>query len=45
MELEPRQAAFVVSEMETIENADDRYPSEKREARRVRQQVEPALTE
>lgn len=45
MELNPRQAAFVVSEMENIENAEGRLPSEKREAQRIREQAEAVVIE
>jgi len=45
MELHPREVAFVASEMEEIENSDARYPSEKREARRIRERAEAVLTE
>lgn len=45
MDLTPRQAAFVASEMEGVENSDSRLPSERREARRIRQQAESDLTE
>jgi hypothetical protein len=45
MELNPRQAAFVVSEMEKVENSDTRLSSEQVEARRIRREAEATLTE
>lgn len=45
MELIPRHTAFLVSEMEAIENSDARMPSEKHEARQIREKAEVALTE
>jgi hypothetical protein len=45
MELSPRQAAFVKSEMENIESDDTRQPTARVEAGRIREEAESALTE
>ncbi|AGC34308.1 hypothetical protein HRTV-11_gp39 [Halorubrum virus HRTV-11] len=45
MELNPREAAFLLDEMEDIEADETRYPSARSEARRLRQKAEVALTE
>ncbi|AGM10909.1 hypothetical protein M193_gp037 [Halorubrum tailed phage 7] len=45
MELNPREAAFLLDEMEDIETDETRYPSARSEARRLRQKAEVALTE
>ena len=45
MEVEPREAAFLLDEMKEIENATDRLPSERKEAERIRQKAEALLTE
>jgi hypothetical protein len=45
MELNPREAAFLLDEMSELESDESRYPSEQREASRIRQKAEAALTE
>ena len=45
MELDPRQLAFVKSEMKRIEESEDRQPTEKVEAGRIREEAKIALTE
>ena len=45
MDFEPREAAFLLDEMSKIENADDRLPTERKEAERIRQKAEASLTE
>jgi hypothetical protein len=45
MELTPRQVAFVKSEMGEIEDDETRQPTEKVEARRIREAAENTLTE
>ncbi len=45
MELSPREAAFLLDEMATIENDETRYPSTRSEARRIREKAEAALIE
>jgi hypothetical protein len=45
MELGPRQVAFVMSEMERIEESDTRGPTEKVEATRIRKKAEAEITE
>lgn len=45
MELNPREAAFLLDEMSEIENDETRYPSTRSEARRLRRKAESALTE
>lgn len=45
MELSPREAAFVKSEMKKIGRDDARQPTAKREADRIRQKAESVLTE
>lgn len=45
MDLNPREAAFVLDEMSEIENSEGRYTSEKRAAARIRRKAEAVLTE
>lgn len=45
MNLTPREAAFVLDTMAEIENSKSHYTSEKREAGRIREKAEVALTE
>lgn len=45
MELSVRQVAFVKSQMREIEEDDSRQPTEKVEARRIREVAENTLTE
>jgi hypothetical protein len=45
MKLNPRQVAFVKSEMKTIESDESRQPTARVEAERIREQAETALTE
>jgi len=45
MELSPREAAFLLDEMSEIEDDETRYPSVRREARRLREKAEEALIE
>lgn len=45
MELNPREAAFLLDEMNDIEDDETRYPSVRAEARRLREKAEVALTE
>ena len=45
MELSPRQATFVKSEMKKIENDETRQPTERVEAGKIRDKAETALTE
>lgn len=45
MDLDPREAAFVLDTMADIENSEGRLPSERREAGRIRQKAETFLTE
>ena len=43
MELNAREAAFLLDEMSSIENDETRYPSVRTEARRLREKAEAAL--
>lgn len=45
MELEPRHAAFLLDEMDAVENDDTRLPSERKEAETIKQKAEAVLTE
>lgn len=45
MELTPRQAAFVASEMKRVEQTEERWPSAQNQAAEIRQQAEANLTE
>lgn len=45
MELTPREAAFLLDEMDEIANDETRYPSVRNEAKRLREKAESALTE
>ena len=45
MDLGPRQVAFVMDEMERVENSEARTPSEQKEAERIRKQAVVTLTE
>lgn len=45
MELNPRQVAFVKSEMQNIEADETRQPTERVEASRIQEEAESALTE
>jgi len=45
MELTPREAAFLLDEMDEIANDETRYPSVRTEAKRLREKAESALTE
>ena len=45
MELNPREAAFLLDEMSEIEQDETRYPSVRSEAKRLRKKAETALTE
>jgi len=45
MELTPREAAFLLDEMDEIANDETRYPSVRTEAKRLREKAEAALTE
>lgn len=45
MRLKPREAAFLLDEMAEIERADNRLPSEQKEAERIRRKAEATLTE
>lgn len=45
MELNPREAAFILDEMDEIENSEKRLSSEKREAARIRKKAEEFLIE
>ncbi len=45
MEISPRDAAFLLDEMSTVEQDESRYPTVRAEAKRIREQAEAALTE
>jgi hypothetical protein len=45
MQITPREAAFLLDEMSDVESDESRYPSEQREAGRIRQKAEAVLTE
>jgi hypothetical protein len=45
MDIGPRQAAFIKSEMKKIEEKESRQPTAKVEAERIREQAERFLTE
>lgn len=45
MELEPRQAAFLLDEMSEIEQSETRLTSEQHEAANIRRKAEAVLTE
>lgn len=45
MELNPRQAAFLLDEMNEVERDESRATSARHEARRIRQRAEAVLTE
>lgn len=45
MELNPRQLAFVKTEMQKIENDETRQPTARVDAERIRKHADTALTE
>ena len=45
MESDAREAAFLLNEMNRIENDETRYPATRTEARRLREKAEAALIE
>ena len=45
MELTAREAAFLLDEMSDIENDEDRYPSVRTAAQRLREKAEAALND
>jgi hypothetical protein len=45
MELNPRQMAFIKSEMQKVESDETRQPTVRVEAERIREQADTALTE
>ena len=45
MKLSPRQAAFIKKEMQKIENSESRWPTEKREAKEIREKIQTEFTE
>lgn len=45
MELNPREVAFVKSEMQKIENDESRQPTVKVDAERIREKANAILTE
>jgi hypothetical protein len=45
MTLEPRQAAFLINEMKRVEKDEIRRSSARAEARGIRKDAEPRLTE
>jgi hypothetical protein len=45
MELNPRQMAFIKSEMQKVESDETRQPTARVEAERIREQADTALTE
>jgi hypothetical protein len=45
MELNPRQMAFIKSEMQKVKSDETRQPTARVEAERIREQADTALTE
>ncbi len=45
MELSPRQRSFIKEEMKREEEDEERFPSARKEADQIREQIEKSLTE